>query len=332
MVYNDFDPNGIRNPDGSFYQPGQPLPSNRLPGAEVFPPNEVASPTLATPYSDQASIGYAWQVLDWLGLNFEAVRVRYRDIPFRFRANPGVDVNGDGVYNPADGDRWRFPQFGTFRIWYGKGRADYKGINIGFCARSEKFEFQGFYTWSKAWGNVLAGADEFRLTDLDHQLDLRAVRDQSVNPYDPLCDACIGPLNTDARHRITLAGFSRGPWGLNISGMFRYRSALPYTEWAGTDLNADGLRFHLPQGVGHVNNRRGHCFSQFDLRVAKGFTFAGNLGLETIAKVFNLFNSKDPAGYVGNRLAANFGRPTTYAGDPLQGEQRLAQLGVRFRF
>lgn len=332
VVYNYFDPNGIRNPDGSFYQPGQPLPPNQLPGAEVFPPNEVASPTLATPYSDQASLGYSWQVLDWLGLNFEAVRVRYRDIPFRFRANPGVDVNGDGVYNPADGDHRRFPQFGNFRIWYGKGRADYKGINIGFRARAEKFEFQGFYTWSKAWGNVLAGADEFRLTDIDHQPDLRAVRDQSVNPYDPLCDKCIGPLNTDARHRITLAGFYRAPWGINISGMFRYRSALPYTEWAGTDLNGDGMRFDLPSNVSHVNNRRGHSFSQFDVRISKEFTFAGDIGVELIAEVFNLFNSKNPAGYVGNRLAANFGRPTSYAGDPLQGEQRLGQLGLRIRF
>jgi hypothetical protein len=48
-----------------------------------------------------------------------------------------------------------------------------------------------------------------------------------------------------------------------------------------------------------------------------------------------VFNSKNPAGYInvfdasGNPVGK---RPTLYAGDPLQGEQRLAQLGLRVRF
>src|SRR6266545_1005481 len=50
VVFNVHDNNGIRNADGSFFQPGQPLPPNQLPGAAVNPPNEVASPTIQTPY------------------------------------------------------------------------------------------------------------------------------------------------------------------------------------------------------------------------------------------------------------------------------------------
>ena len=104
------------------------------PGPDLVPPNEVASPTLATPYSNQLSLGYSWQVNNWLGLNLEAVTIDYRDIPFRFRANPFVDANGNNRVDP--GETRRFPQFGNFRIWYGGGEADYQGVNLGARVRA----------------------------------------------------------------------------------------------------------------------------------------------------------------------------------------------------
>lgn len=317
------DTNGIRNPNGSFFRPGDPVcragvttncvASDPLPA--VPPPNEVASPTLATPYSRQASLGYSWQVNDWLGLNFEAVTIDYRDIPFRFRANP---------IDPATGAR-RFP-FANFRLWSGEGFADYDGANISFRARAtQKLELQGFYTYSKAEGNILAGADEFRLTDVGYEPSWAVARDVSANPLDPGCGACTGPLNTDARHRITLSGVYQGPWGVNLAGMFRYRSATPYTVFTTTDPNHDGFIFDLFPGD-HVNSKRGHSFSQFDLRVAKEFTFGSGIGFELIAEMFNVFNEKNPAGFTID------GEPTTYAGDPLQGEHQLIQLGARIKF
>lgn len=317
VAYNVANPDGIRNPDGSFFQPGDPLPPNQLPGTAAFPPNEVASPTLATPYSRQISLGYSWQVNNWLGINAEAVTIDYRDIPFRFRANPFV---------PGTGQR-RFPQFGNFRLWYGGGKADYEGVNLSFRARAtQTLELQGFYTYSEVEGNVLAGADEFRLTNTGHQADVGGGRrDVSVNPLDPLCGVCIGPLNTDARHRITLSGVWQGPWGLNVSGMLRYRSALPYTDFIAEDLNGDGFAFDLPPGR-EVNSERGSSFSQIDLRLGKEFTFANQMSLEIIAEVFNLLNEDNPS--VFNR----FGQATAFAGDPLEGEQRLGQLGLRLRF
>jgi hypothetical protein len=324
VTYSNADANGIRNANGSFFQPGQPLPPNQLSNPDIPPPNEVASPTLATPYSDQISLGYSWQVNPWLGLNIDASHINYRDLPFRFRGNP---------FDPATGKR-RFPAFGSFRIWYGKGRAKYDGLNIGGRARmSDRFELQGFYTLSRNEGNILAGADEFRLTDRGYQPDLgRSVRDQSVNPYDPLCRACFGPMNTDARHRVTLSAIYRAPFGVNVSGILRYRSATPYTDWAGKDLNGDRYAMDLPPDVPHVNTLRGAAFSQIDGRVSKAFNFAGSFGLEVIGEVFNLMNSKNKAGFVGNRLAKNYRQATKYAGDPGQGEQRLAQLGLRITF
>ncbi len=326
VAYNHVDQNGIRNPDGSFFQPGQPLPPNQLPsGAGRFPPNEVASPTLATPYSDQISLGYSWQVNNWLGINVEAMDISYRDIPFRFRANPR---------NPATGVR-RFSDFGNFRIWSGEGEADYQGLNLGFRVRQDKFELQGFYTLSKAEGIVLAGADEFRVTDAGYQPSLGQARDVSVNPLNPLCDACTGPLNTDARHKLTFGGTYNAPWGINVSGMFRYRSATPYTLHAANDRNGDGFRLDLTPGVSEVNSERGSSFSQLDVRLSREFTLSGAFSIEVIAEVFNLFNEENPNNFTpifdsaGNATGI---RPTSFAGDPLQGEQQLIQLGARLRF
>ena len=321
---------GIKNANGSLFQIGQPLPPNQ--GGAVQAPNEVASPTLATPYSDQLSLGYSWQVNPWLGLNVDASHIQYRDIPFRFRANPRDPSTANIGGCPAAGCR-RFPDFGSFRMWYGKGFAKYNGINIGGHTRiGTKFELQGFYTLSHATGNVLAGADEFRITDAGHQPDLRTVRDQTVNPYDPLCGACSGPLDTDARHRVTVSALYRAPMGIMVSGIMRYHSATPYTDWAGVDLNADSYAFDLPPGVSHVNTLRGASFSQTDLRVAKEFKFGGNYGVELIGEMFNIFNAKNEVGFVGNRDSGSYKQPTAFAGDPGLGEQRLAQLGVRLSF
>src|SRR5262249_47278661 len=146
-----------------------------------------------TPRSYQGSLGYSWQVNEALGLNIEAVDVEYRDIPFRFRAN--IDP---ATLQPL------FAQFpGNFRVWTNGGRNTYRGPNLGFHLRlpGSKLPRQGFSPSPKATGIPLAGADEFRIPDRQYQPALR--RDTSVNPSNPLCGACTGPLDTDARHRVT---------------------------------------------------------------------------------------------------------------------------------
>ncbi|HEV8632051.1 MAG TPA: TonB-dependent receptor, partial [Thermoanaerobaculia bacterium] len=314
---------GIRNADGSFFHVGQPLPPNGLTSPDLQPPNEVASPTLATPYSDQKSLGFAWQWTDHIGLDFSLVSIDYHKIPFRFRANPK---------DPATGAR-RFPQFGNFRLWYGKGRASYDGANVGVRVHMTKVDLQGFYTYSKSKGNVLAGADEFRINDRGYQPGLP--RDVSVNPLDPLCGACFGPLDTDARHKLTFGGTYSGPWGVNVSGMFRYRSATPYIDYITSDPNNDGFAEDLRPGVGHVNTLRGHSFQQLDVRLARDFRFGGEVGVELLAEMFNVFNEKNPSSFhfrfnsAGQQIVFE---PTSFSGDPGQGEQRLIQLGARVHF
>lgn len=334
-IYSLTDSAGIRNPDGSFFRPGQPLPpGGEIPLEGALPAN-VAHPSITnTPYSDQISIGYSTELTNWLGVNVDLSHIEYRDIPYRFRYNGFLDNNGNPISSR------RFASIGITnnnRMWIGDGEADYDGLNLGFRARmNERLEMQGFYTLSRVEGNVLAGADEFRLTNGNHQPDRTG--DLSVNFRDPKCDQCFGPLDTDARHKFTLSAVYRAPFGINVSGMFRYRSALPYSERDGRDLNGDRQLSDLVAGVDHVNNLRGESFSQFDVRLSKDFPIRGTFGIELIAEAFNLFNETNPTAFNGQRFTAsgtpnpNFRQPTAYAGDPLQGEQRLLQLGARVRF
>jgi len=319
VTYHAFDPNGIRNANGTLFHVGQPLPPGD-PGSPD-PATQVASPTQATPYSDQVSLGYSWQASNNLGLTADAIWAEYRDIPYRFRFNSTLDANGN--HQAAR----RFPIAATARMWMGDGEADYKGINLGFRFRQAKYELQGFYTLSKAEGNVLAGADEFRLGDANFQSDYQ--NDRSVDSRNPKCDRCEGPLYTDARHRVTFGGIFTAPWDIKVAGFFRYRSALPYNKLdpaTPLDVNGDGFSGDLAPGVSHVNTERGHSFEQLDVRVSKDFVFGGDFGIELLAEMFNVFDEKNPATF------DRFGVAHAFAGDPLQGEQRLMQLGARVHF
>src|SRR5262249_5017086 len=116
------------------------------------------------------------------------------------------------------------------------------------------------------------------------------------------------------------------PYSFVVSGMFRYHSPTPYTVFATTDVNGDGFFSDLGPREDHVNAHRGNSFTQLDLRASKMFHFGHDMGIELIVEVFNVFNSTNPAGYT------TFGEPTNYAGDPLRGEQRLGQVGIRALF
>ena len=61
--------------------------------------------------------------------------------------------------------------------------------------------------------------------------------------------------------------------------------------------------------------------------MSKKFKLGGRTGLELIAEGFNLFNAKNPAGFIANQQANNFGQATAFAGDFQRGEQRCSSSG-----
>ena len=325
--YSSYDPDGIRNPDGSLFQPGDPLPPSELPpgphppGPVSLVPSDVASPTIATMKATRASLGYAAEFEGLVGVSIDATTIRYRDVPYRFEANPRLDARG--AAQPAR----RFSKFGDFRLWMGDGEVDYDALDVAVRARlTGKIDLRLFYTLSRAEGNVLSGAGGERLFDSASQPDLLTSPDASVDALDPRCARCYGPLNSDARHRVTLTASYHSPRDVSVSGVIRYRSALPYTRLASEDLDGDGYLSDLAPGAEHVNDARGSNFSQVDVRISKRFSMDEDLGIELVGEIYNLFDAGNPARFDGS------GNPHAYAGDPLEGEQRLVQLGARVTF
>ena len=264
------DPNGIQNADGTFFQPGQPLPPNQLTGGGASAPNEVASPTLATPVL-RPGLARLLAGRSTTGSASTSRRSRSTTATCRSASAP---TRLDPTATRASR---RFPQFGNFRIWYGKRRGQLRRPQHRLPrAATKKFELQGFYTYSATDGNVLAGADEFRLTDAGHQPDsgARSRRCRSTRSI-PLCSACFGPLDTDARHRVTFAGTYRAPLGHQHLGHLPLPLGDALHRPRRPDLNGDGFT-HRP-GAGRLRTStpaRGYSFSQFDLRIGKQFNFA----------------------------------------------------------
>ena len=95
-----------------------------------------------------------------------------------------------------------------------------------------------------------------------------------------------------------------------------------------------------------VNCGRGASLSQFNFRVSKTFRLPGGMNLEGIFETFNLFNSINPAFATGAGSATRyfvgtaashtvntaFLKPSAFAGDAGQSEQRVGQIGFRFTF
>ena len=57
QVYSVTNADGIRNPDGSLFQVGQPLPPNQLTNLAAPLPSGASTPRIKQPYSDQINLG-----------------------------------------------------------------------------------------------------------------------------------------------------------------------------------------------------------------------------------------------------------------------------------
>ena len=344
---------GIKNPDGSFFTVGQPI--TNISGQNEVNPNgpffstNVMAPGQRQPWTAQTSAGWSHQLSKSTALDVDFVDVRGHDLGVRWtlntRINNGARRYADLPLNPANP---------TMNM--SLGASTYQGINFGVRRRMDKgLQLNAWYTLSKAEGYGGLGVDELTSNLVQNSLD-------------PLSDVDFGPsARTDARHKITVSAIWQAPYGITISPIYRFRSALPAHIWYGYDANLDGLSNDLyttayaydginADGTAKVkeigacttiNCGRGSSLSQFNLRGSKGFGLSRGMHLEVYAEVFNLFNSINPAFAVGAGSATRFFvgtaashventgaflKPSAFAGDAGQPEQRVGQLGFRFSF
>ena len=130
------------------------------------------------------------------------------------------------------------------------------------------------------------------------------------------------------RHRVVGNAVYRLPFDIQLGAVVTAASAPPYNVITGTDDNKDRHLNDRPIVNGAMlppNSGRGDRYFGTDLRLSKVMRFGGGT-LELMLEAFNLFNTRNYGGYIGNRRAVNFGQPTV-ALPPFQG-----QLGLRIDF
>jgi Carboxypeptidase regulatory-like domain/TonB dependent receptor-like, beta-barrel len=355
VIFTATNTSGLRNPDGTFFTASQPISNierlNEVNPNGPFYGTNVAAPQIRQPFTSQTSVGWSHEFTPSTVFDVDYVHVAGRDLgvrwPLNTRINGGNRRYQDLNLNPANP---------TLNMSIGE--SNYDGVNFGVRRRmTNGIQFSGWYTLSKAEGFGGFGVDE---------LTTNLVQD-ATNPF---ADVGYGPSQrTDARHKVTLSAIVQAPWGITVSPVFQYRSALPIHVWYGYDVNNDGVtndiyttayKFKSVDDAGvpsweeigtceTINCGRGAALSQFNVRVGKIIPFGGGARLEVFGEFFNVFNALNPsfaegstgtltAGRLFTGTAANpasnaaFMKPTAYAGDNGVQEQRLAQLGFRFTF
>lgn len=151
----------------------------------------------------------------------------------------------------------------------------------------------------------------------------------------------FGPSDGERRHSLVASGSVLIPWDIVLGAVWNIRSQLPWSATAGIDLNGDGENTDLVPGTSRNSGSRdlnlaavnawraanglGNVDPQsiessriniVDTRVSKRIKIRGNVSVDLLAQVFNLFNTKNlqaqyGGGRVGNALSDTFGRILT---------------------
>lgn len=217
-IYDVVNQSGIRNPDGSFFKVGDPLPANQLTSTPVF--DRIASPNLQIPYARQYSLAFARQITPRWVVEVGTVRSESRDSVLAFRTNYRVLMpNGTRVR--------RFSPFGFnetgWRVYTNGGWSDYKGLNLELRGRmTGRVLLNCSYTLSSVVGNTVGATDTTRTGGAGFGATSNAV----PFPTDPF--GSVGPLATDARHMLSVAGNVELGAGVGVSTIFRAHSGYPY--------------------------------------------------------------------------------------------------------
>jgi hypothetical protein len=219
QVFSVSDPAGIRNPDGSFYQAGQPLTNiasqNQVVATGEFPLfGQWVDPRLEQPYTRQTNVGWSHELTSSTVITADYVRVDGRDLNFRPRVNQrltGTTIRRLGALVPS-----LDPNTAGTRPTISRGRSQYDALILSARRRmSHGVDFGASYTLSKGRSTIGNAADE---------LNTANIQDPN-NPFDD--PRQFGPnLTTDARHRITASAVFQVKGGFTVAPIYFYRSAL----------------------------------------------------------------------------------------------------------
>lgn len=281
-----------------YPDPFQPNPFRPQQPGQTSNNEYTSKPGLNPAHSLQTTLGIQREVATDLSLSADLVYSKTNNLWRRIDQNPVIPGTSFVRIDPTRGE---------VRTIDDGSRAEYYALMLTLNKRYAKgWSFEVSYTLSDS--KAMTEAGEF---DLVHSYEADGWETQ------------YGPTNRDARHRLAMNGIFNLPFGFQMSGIFYYTSATPWTAYEGTDVNKDGLNSDYVDEF--RNSRRGFGQSFFNVRLSK-FINIERLRFQFFAEMFNLFNTANFGNIEDDIRLANFGLPLS-AGDP-----RLIQFGMRFNF
>lgn len=250
---------------------------------------------LEVPGTRQWSAGIAHEFGRWLNASADFVKGRGFDL-YVVR-----NVNLD----PITFERLN-PDYGAINAVGNGGWSDYKGLQVQL--------------------NIVPESDRlvkiaYTLASNRSNTNTTLSTGAATNPFDYSEDE--GFADNDVRHTLAINGSTTLPLGMQLSGLWTYRSALPFSAVTSAP-RPDGKPFGFrPEPR---NARRGDSAHSLDLRVTKTVEIGERFAASAFLEVFNLTNEDNYGDYIGTVTSALFGQPTT------AGPKRRTQLGLRIDF
>jgi hypothetical protein len=280
------------------------------------------------PQSQQVNFGFEREVVPGFSFNADFLYTRTRDDRKRVDLNPRDPITG---LRPD-------PTFGRIDERQSISKTDYRGLYVKLDRRlKDNYQYLVSYTWQK--GN-------------DNNPGRRFVNQlQREDDY--------GNFTIDRRHMLVTSGFVILPYEIGLSGIWTFRTSMPFSAKAGRDLNGDGFASgadgdYVPgttrnQGnrdldMSLVNDWRAQNglaalsedqidstrYLNLDLRVSKQIQVGGGAAVELMFQVFNVLNNVNLGARfltppnVQNSLSPSFGQ--------ILSAQDARQAEIAFRF
>jgi hypothetical protein len=298
---------------------------------EIAPPQEYSNVTR----SYQGSFGMAHQLRGDMAIEVDYVYTGSRD-------EKVIQGNANLTFNEATGLNYPFsdestrvePLWGVVSMTPYAGRSDYNALQTVVTKRfSNRWQASANYTLG-----ALKNADPLPMSGL-RQVTFNVARDLG-NEYTLAA--------TDQRHRLVFNGIWEVAGGLQLSGLYFYGSGERRNTDAGGDNRdlGDGPERLLAFGDGGfgglaVCNSADGCIvpranfvgdpvHRVDMRLQQRIPIGGNLSLDGMLEVFNVFNHRNIGSYETDYSSNQFGDPNQ--SNNLAYAARQLQLGFRLAF
>jgi hypothetical protein len=249
------------------------------------------APDFRIPYTLQGTVGVVRDIASRVNVQADYVHARGEDAVLARNLNV-QEVNGQFVI--------RDPRYTSFNMTENLGWTRYHALQTRAEYRGNPLRVGLSYTLAKATSNTLASG---------------VAGTAATNPLDLTIDE--GPTNEDRRHVLVTDGSYQFPFAIDLSGIWRYYSALPYS------VSSRFVVFARPEPR---NSRRGDNEINLDMRVGKTFRFGDRRSAAIFWEMFNVLNTDNFQAYQGSLESSLFGLPARAL------PKRRQQLGFRLDF